>query len=598
MREFSLPGAVEFSTQENLTTALWQREKSHPDSPILSYRNTGESFSSVTYGHMAATVRRIAAGFIALGIPPKSRICIFSPTRFEFTLTDYAIWAAGCVSVPIYETSSPDQVEWVVQDSGAVAIVCGNKILEAVFAAKAGLLGACHSVFTMDAGGIDDLMRAGADISDELVIERATSVRPSDLATLIYTSGTTGPPKGCALRAADLVFTARSVLSVLGGVINETAVTLLFLPLAHSFARLAQVGCIIAGCRIAFSSGPTHLMDELMEVRPTWLFAVPRMFEKIYNASVEKAERDGRGRIFRLASRVAEDYSRAAMRDGVPLALRLQHVLFDRLVYRKIRGVLGGRVAHAVSGGAALGERLGHFFSGAGITILEGYGLTETSAAATVNRPGAIRIGTVGQPIPGVSIRVTDNEEILIRGRVLFGGYWNGDEATRQVVDEEAWLHTGDLGHLDVYGFLSITGRSKELIVTSGGKNVAPLVLEDRVRAHRLISQCMVVGDGRPFIAALVTLDEVQYARWLAQRGRDRPASIDANDRELRAAVQEAIDYANQAVSQAEAIRTFSILAVDFSIEAQELTPTLKIRRKTVAEHYATEIESLYAAKP
>jgi long-chain acyl-CoA synthetase len=335
-------------------------------------------------------------------------------------------------------------------------------------------------------------------------------------------------------------------------------------------------------------------MDELRIVRPTWLFAVPRIFEKIYSGSVHKAESAGRGRIFRLASRTAEDYSRASEQDAVGLGLRFRHQAFDRLVYAKLRGALGGNLAFAISGGAALGERLGHFYNGAGLTVLEGYGLTETSAGISVNRPEATRIGTVGQPIPGVSVRISRDGEILTRGRNLFRGYWNNEPATRAAFDDEGWFHTGDMGHLDVDGFLSITGRSKELIVTSGGKNVAPLVLEDRVRAHPMVSHCMVVGDGRPFIAALVTLDADQLTRWASRRGgRNDPP--DVHDRELRAAVQEGIDQANRAVSRAEAIRAFVILPTDFSIETGELTPSLKIRRAVVAERYGAEVAGMYA---
>lgn len=595
MWDFSAPDSVELSPQDNLATALWERERSHPDHPILSYRDADGSFSTMAYAEMATTVRRIAAGLIASGIPSKSRIGIFSPTRVEFTLVDYAIWAAGCVSVPVYETASADQVEWIVKDSAAVAIVCADDALERVFAAKAGALGTCTTVVTIDRGGLDALMRTGADISDELVVKRAATVGHDDLATLIYTSGTTGPPKGCELRVADLLFTARSILSVTPTVIHDKAVTLMFLPLAHSFARLAQVGSVIAGSRIAYSAGPTHLMDELTIVRPTWLFAVPRIFEKIYNGSVHKAESAGRGRIFHLASRTAQDYSRASEQGTVGRGLRLRHQAFDRLVYAKLRDALGGDLAYAISGGAALGERLCHFFNGAGVTVLEGYGLTETSAGISVNRPEATRIGTVGQPIPGVSVRISRDGEILTRGRNLFRGYWNNEPATRAAIDDEGWLHTGDMGHLDADGFLSITGRRKELIVTSGGKNVAPLVLEDRVRAHPLVSHCMVVGDDRPFIAALVTLDADQLTRWASRRGGGRDGTPGVHDRELRAAVQEGIDQANRAVSRAEAIRAFVILPADFSIETEELTPSLKIRRAVVAERYAAEIAGLYA---
>ncbi|HSJ36291.1 MAG TPA: long-chain fatty acid--CoA ligase [Acidimicrobiia bacterium] len=592
-RHHTTPGETAVAPTENLTTALWDHERQHPDHPILSYRERN-TFRHVTYAEMAHQVRRIAAGFIALGAEPGTRICIFSPTRHEFTLLDYAIWAAGCATVTIYDTSSPEQVRWILEDSGAELVVCADEGLRGVL--DEALVGSSASprAFVIDSGGLDEIVAAGTGVGDDRVMERARSMDHDHLATLVYTSGTTGMPKGCELTVRNFVWTVRQSNEVLADLISMEAVTLMFLPLAHSFARIVQVGSITNGSRIAYSSGIPHLMEELQMVRPTWLFSVPRVFEKVYNGAAQKAYDEGKGRIFDLASRVAGDFSRQKEQGRVGLRTRLAHSVFDRLVYGKLRAALGGRVEHAISGGAALGERLGHFFNGIGVQVMEGYGLTETSAAAVVNPPGATRIGTVGRPIPGSTVAIADDGEVLLAGDHVFRGYWRNERATTETFEPDGWFRTGDIGSLDEDGYLRITGRKKELIVTAGGKNVAPAVLEDRLRAHPLVSQVMVVGDDRPYIAALVTIDAEEYPKWAAREGIDLSLSDARDHPALVAAVQEAVDNANKAVSKAESIRRFRILADDFSIEGGELTPTLKIRRGVIADRHAAEIEALY----
>ncbi len=593
MKEFTAPNEVDVDPAENLTTRLWANEQTMPDHAIAAYRVGDGPFQDVSYSEFAGQVRRVAAGLMALELVKGDRVCIFSPTRYEFTLFDYAIWAAGLATVTIYETSSAEQVEWIVGDSGAKAIICATDDLKKVFLDKAGELGTCEHVYSLEAGGMEALIEAGQGISDDDVLARARSVRQEDLATLVYTSGTTGRPKGCILTVDNFVWETKQVTSVAASIIHPGASTLMFLPLAHIFARVVQVVSINEGAKINYSNGVPVLLEELQMVKPTWMFAVPRVFEKIYNGAQHKAHSEGKGKIFDLAARTATDFSEQSQRGRVSLKTKLLHGLFDKLVYSKLRALFGGRCTHSISGGAALGDRLGHFYHGVGVTILEGYGLTETSAGATVNGPDDYSIGSVGKPLPGSTIRIADDGEVLIKGRHVFQGYWNNEAATAEVM-QGGWFHTGDIGELDDQGFLRITGRKKEIIVTAGGKNVAPAVLEDRMRAHALVSQAMVVGDAQPFIAALVTIDADEYPRWAEENEKSGALMDNLEDEDLLAAVQAAVDDANQAVSKAESIRTFRILAEDFSIEGGELTPTLKVKRQVVADRYGTVIDDIY----
>ncbi|MDX1448412.1 MAG: long-chain fatty acid--CoA ligase, partial [Acidimicrobiia bacterium] len=579
---------------ENMTTQLWLNEKAMPDHPIAAYRVGDGPFQDVTYSEFADKVRRVAAGLMSLGLQKGDRVCIFSPTRYEFTVLDYAIWTAGLATVTIYETSSAEQVEWIVGDSGAKAIICATDDLRKVYEEKAGELGTCEHVYSLESGGMDALISAGAGIDDPQVMERARSVTQQDLATLVYTSGTTGRPKGCVLTVDNFVWICRQVQSITSRVMNPGASTLMFLPLAHIFARLVQVVSINEGAKINYSNGVPVLLEELQMVKPTWMFSVPRVFEKIYNGAAQKAHAEGKGKIFDLATQTAIDYSRQQQEGKVGLKTKVLHGVFDKLVYTKLRDVFGGRCEYAISGGAALGSRLGHFFSGVGVTILEGYGLTETSAGSTVNRPDAVSVGSVGLPIPGVGVRIADDGEVLIKGRHIFQGYWNNPEATAEVM-RDGWFHSGDIGELDDNGFLRITGRKKEIIVTAGGKNVAPAVLEDRMRAHPMISQAMVVGDDQPFIATLITIDPDEFARWSFEHKKMGTLEDMIDDPDLTAVVQEAVDDANKAVSKAESIRAFRILPEDFTIEGGELTPTLKVKRRVVADRYAEYIDDIYS---
>jgi len=495
--------------------------------------------------------------------------------------------------VPIYETSSAEQVQWILADSGAVACFVETDAHAATVASVRESLPELTTVWR-----VDDPPTGGADQESQTQVEqRRRAVNAGDIATLIYTSGTTGRPKGCVLTHRNMYSDISNAIPGLGNLFREGASTLLFLPLAHSFARLVQIGVVQARTRMGHTADIKSLVADLGAFQPTFVLSVPRVFEKVYNTAKQRAHADGKGVIFDRAERVAIDYSRALdTREGPGFALRLRHRLFDRLVYGRLRAALGGRCTAAISGGAPLGVRLAHFFRGIGVTIYEGYGLTETSPAVAVNLEHDIKIGTVGRPLPGVTVRAADDGEVMVKGDLVFQGYWNNPGATAEALDDDGWFHTGDLGELNDDGFLKITGRKKEIIVTAGGKNVAPAVLEDRLRAHALVGQCMVVGDRQPFIAAIVTIDPDAWPAWIAEHGHPAGTPVVSlrEDADLRAEIQRAVDEANKAVSAAEAIRVFRILPRDFTEATGELTPSLKVKRNVVMKEYADEIAAIY----
>jgi long-chain acyl-CoA synthetase len=610
VREYSIPALVDVPATASLADVVFTRAASQPHSVIMRRLDGGRpgapgapgepagpsGWRDVTAEQFRDEVTALAKGLIAAGVSPGDRVALMSRTRYEWTLVDYAIWTAGAVTVPIYETSSAEQVEWILSDSGAIAAFAETQA-HADAIRQAGVA-AVQNIWLIE--GPDGTVAGpdGASVTDEQLERHRTARKAADLATIIYTSGTTGRPKGCQITHGNLLSDVRNAVE--GSLVEVFEIagssTLLFLPLAHSFARIIQVGCLESGAILGHWPDTRTLAEALPEFRPTFLLAVPRVFEKVYNTAVQQASASkAKSRIFDAAAAAAVAWSQAVSSDGAApgRALRLRHKLFDRLVYAKLRAAVGGKVAYAVSGGAPLGERLGHFFRGSGITILEGYGLTETSAAATVNRPSRNKIGTVGPPLPGVAIKIADDGEILLRGPNVFPGYWHNDAATAEVLDAEGWFGTGDVGGLDEEGFLQVTGRKKELIVTAGGKNVAPAVLEDRLRASPLISQCVVVGDGRPYIACLITLDEEGLEFWRKQHGLAADADVTDNP-ELTADIQAAVDEANKAVSRAESIRRFRVLASDFTEENGYLTPSLKVRRNLVIKDFAADIEALY----
>lgn len=596
MREFSTPLSISVPTTGNLTDDVVANAREAADTAVFS-RPTGDGWVDVTAGQFLDEVSAVAKGLVAAGVERGDRVALLSRTRYEWTLFDYAIWFAGAVTVPIYETSSAEQIGWILQDSGARAVVAeGTDHLARVRTARQeGDLTELQHVWSIQDNAVDVLGRLGSDISDDVLEERRTSATPQDLATLIYTSGTTGKPKGCMLTHGNFMFELGVAVDELDELFDtDDASTLLFLPLAHVFARIIQVGCVKSRARMGHSSDIKNLVADLGEFRPTFILAVPRVFEKVFNTASQRATADGRGAIFDRAADTAIAWSRALDGKRVPLRLRARHALFDRLVYGRLRQALGGSCTYAVSGGAPLGDRLGHFYRGIGLNILEGYGLTETTAALSANLPDATKIGTVGRPLPGTSVRVADDGELLFRGGQVFAGYWGDEAATAEALDPDGWFHTGDVGEVDDEGFVRITGRKKEILVTAGGKNVAPAVLEDRLRAHALVDQCLVVGDGEPFIGALVTIDRETFPGWAEQHGKSGDVPDLVDDPDLVAAIQEAVDDANKAVSKAEAIRKFTILPDEWTEEGGQLTPSLKLKRRVVMGQARAQVEALY----
>ena len=595
MTEFFQPALEPAATAGNLTNLIAERAWFEPERIMLS-RPLGEGWQPVTARELEAEVRATAKGLIAVGVQHGDRVAIMARTRYEWTILDFAIWFAGGVTVPIYETSSAEQVDWIVNDSHCVAIIVETPQLRDLVTPV--LPNFTKNVWTMTENVLAQLAYLGRDISDAEIDKRRNALTPDTLATLIYTSGTTGRPKGVQLTHGNFLSECSNV--VMGAAdlfMKPGGSTLLFLPVAHVFGRMVQIGSIRAGLHLAHCSDVLgRLSTDLASFKPTFVLAVPRIFEKVFNGAEAKATAGGKGAIFAKAANTAIEYSQALDKGSVPIPLKIKHALFDRLVYSKIRHGLGGRVEAAISGGAPLGERLGHFYRGAGIRVLEGYGLTETTAGATLNLTTAHKVGSVGKPIPGTTIKIADDGEVLIKGPIVMRGYWQNDAANAEVFTNDGYFRSGDLGRLDEEGFLYIVGRKKELIVTSGGKNVAPAVLEDRLRAHPLISQCIVVGDNKPYIAALITIDQDAIKGWIAANKKDGATIADlTNDPDLIAVIQTAVDEANKAVSRAESIRKFTILPVDFTIAGGQLTAKLSVKRHVVAQQFAKEIEALFA---
>jgi long-chain acyl-CoA synthetase len=597
VREFSATAPFTVGEHDNIVAAVFDHERDVPDT-VMFQRLVDGNWRDVTCAAAAAQIRSAALGLIAEGVQAGDRVVIFSATRYEWAILDLAILAVGAVTVPIYETSSAEQVRWVLTDSGAVLAFAETDAHATMVAELAGELPELRRVLHIDGAGrtaLEQLEADGASVDPAELTARLEALRSKDPATLIYTSGTTGRPKGCQLTHANLVYETRGAKEVLPSLLREGERLLVFLPLAHVLARSLTLCALHNKLVVGFTSDIKNLLPMFAVFKPTIVVSVPRVFEKVYNTAAQNAASDGKGRIFQIAAQTAIDWSEARDRGGPGLLLRAKHALFDRLVYHKLRAALGGDCRASVSGGAPLGARLGHFYRGVGLTVYEGYGLTETSAAITVNQVGACKVGTVGKLLPGNSMRIADDGELLVRGGVVFAGYWHNEQATDEAI-ADGWFKTGDLGAVDDDGFLTITGRKKEIIVTAGGKNVAPAVLEDQLRAHPLISQAMVVGDARPFVGALITIDPEVFDGWKQRNGKAAASVADLTaDPDLLAEVGAAVKQANLAVSHAESIRKFRILPVDFTEATGELTPTLKVKRKVVSEKFADDIDAIYA---
>jgi long-chain acyl-CoA synthetase len=581
-------------TTGNLTDDVVANAHDYADTVVFSRRTGSDRWTDVTAAEFHEEVTLVAKGLIAAGVERGDRVAIISATRYEWTVLDYAIWFAGAVSVPVYETSSPEQIAWILSDAGVVLVFAETSDHEERVAKVRAEIPAVAAVVGIDAGDLDGLVARGSGISAAVLENRRTDIRPKDAATLIYTSGTTGRPKGCELTHANFMIELGVAVALLDELFDsDGSSTLLFLPLAHVFARIIEVGCVKRRVRLGHSADAKSLVQDLGVFKPTFVLAVPRVFEKVFNTASQQAAAAGKGKVFNAAAEVAIAYSRSLDGSGPGPVLRLRHRVFRRLVYARLLSALGGQVRFAVTGGAPLGERLAHFYRGIGLPVLEGYGLTETTGALTVNRPDDQRIGTVGRLFPGTSARLDDDGELLFRGGQVFRGYWNAPAATAQAL-ADGWFHSGDVGEIEEDGFIRVTGRKKEILVTAGGKNVAPAVLEDRIRAHALVDQCLVVGDGKPFVAALVTLDEDALASWAKTHDKLGTTTQLSTDPEVIVAVQTAVDEANDAVSQAEAVRKFKILPRAWTEETGELTPTLKVKRSIVMQRHHLDIESLY----
>jgi len=585
--------------EANTTDLLIDRVAATPDRALFAIPTADGGWSDVTSAEFLRQVIALAKGLVAAGVEPGDKIGLMAKTRYEWTLIDFATWFAGAVLVPIYETSAPSQILWNLTDSGATAIITENADHYSRFDEIRADVPAVRNVWQIDLDDLDKLAAAGAGVADEEIERRRRIAKGSDLATLIYTSGTTGRPKGCIITHSNFVELTRNAQKAVPEVVNPDSSTLLFITLAHIFARFISVLAVHGGVKVGHQPDTKLLLPSMASYQPSFLLAVPRVFEKVYNSSEQKAEAGGRGKIFRRAADVAIAHSKAIDAGHVPLGLKLQFALFDRLVLSKIRAALGGRVKYAVSGSAPLGLRLGHFYRSLGLTILEGYGLTETTAPVSINLPSMFKIGKVGPPLPGVAVRIADDGEIQVKGICVFAGYWNNEEATKEAFDGE-WYKTGDIGQFDADGYLEITGRKKEIIVTAGGKNVAPAGLEDAIRANPIIGQVIVVGDQKPYIAALITLDEEMLPAWLKNNGHDETLSVTdaANHPAVIAEIQKAVDVANASVSRAESIRKFHILDIELTEASGHLTPKLSIKRNVIVVDFADVIEGLYVGAP
>ncbi len=600
MREFSVPASFTVDEHDSIVSSVYSHERDDPDHVIFQ-RLVGGVWTDVPCAEAARQIRATALGLIAEGVQAGDRVAILSATRYEWVILDYAILSVGAVTVPIYDTSSAEQVRWVLEDSGAVLVIAETDGHARLVKELGDELPSLRKILYLDSGGaaaLDELAEAGKAVESGQLDERLAGLRAADPATLIYTSGTTGRPKGCRLTHSNLLYETRGAATCFPTLLRKGERLLVFLPLAHVLARSLSMSAFANKVTIGYTGDIKNLLPTLAVFRPTVVVSVPRVFEKVYNAAELKARDGGRGLIFDVAARTAIEWSTAQDSGGPDWRLRARHALFDRLVYGKLRAALGGDCHAAVSGGAPLGKRLCHFYRGAGLTIYEGYGLTETSAAVTVNQIGEERLGTVGKLLPGNSMAIANDGEVLVRGGVVFEGYWHNEQATAEAI-VNGWFHTGDLGSVDDDGFLSIIGRKKEIIVTAGGKNVAPAVLEDQLRAHPLISQAMVVGDDRPFIGALIAIDPEGFDVWKQHHGKDGTASVAdlIDDPDLIGEIDQAVKQANQTVSHAESIRKFRILPVDFTVLTGELTPTLKVKRNVVAERFANDIEAIYSKR-
>ena len=595
MREFEVPASYTIPDDTSVADSVFTHAEQSPKVVVFKVPTGSDTWKDVTTAEFAKHVTAVAKGLLASGVGLGDRVAILAATRYEWVLLDYAIWTAGGCTVAIYDSSSAEQAKWILEDSGTTILIVEKDEHLATVKDVAEAAPELRETLQIDGGGIDKLIERGADVSDDDLHARRKEVGAHSPATLIYTSGTTGKPKGVQLTHSNLYAESAAARDALDDALTEGKQTLMFLPLAHVFARAISVGCFDGKVTVAHSSDWGTLPAQFQAFKPNFILSVPRVFEKVYNAAKQKAHDGGKGKIFDNAAATAIAYSEAQEKGGAGLGLKIKHTVFDKLVYSKLRAALGGECNRAISGGGPLGPRLGHFFRGAGVPIFEGYGLTETTAAITVNTTDNQRVGSVGRPLSGHGAKIADDGELLVKGPVVFRGYWHNDDATADTF-ADGWFRTGDLGAIDEDGYVSITGRKKEIIVTAAGKNVSPGVLEDSLRADPLISQCMVVGDARPFIGALITLDPEALPGWKERNGIDGDTSIEdlVKNPKLVADVDAAVKQTNTLVSRAEQIKKVRILDVDWTQESGELTPKMSLKRNVVLKQYADEVDAIY----
>ncbi|MFE4459864.1 AMP-dependent synthetase/ligase, partial [Nocardia tengchongensis] len=594
MREFEVPATYTIPENANMSDGAFRHAEKTPDLVVFNTPNGKGGWNDVTAAAFAKTVTDVAKGLVASGIELGDRVAIMAQTSYEWVVLDFAIWAAGGCTVAIYDSSSAEQARWILEDSATKLTIVQNDKHRATIAEIEAGLDSLREVLQIDKGAIADLTARGKDLDDTVVHERRAQVKAASPATLIYTSGTTGRPKGVMLSHANLYAESAADRSSMSEFLQPGRKSLLFLPLAHVFARAVALAAFDAGVTVAHTADWSTLVEQFGQYKPNFILSVPRVFEKVFNGAKQKAHDGGKGKIFDYATEIAIQYSQSLETGGPGVVLKLQHLVLDKLVFSKLREAMGGQCSSAVSGGGPLGARLGHYFRGAGVTIYEGYGLTESTAAVSVNTPKFIKVGSVGRPLPGHGAKVADDGELLIRGPVVFGGYWNNPEASADAFDAEGWFKTGDLGAIDEQGFIAITGRKKEILVTAGGKNVSPAMLEDSLRQNALISQVMVVGDGQPFIGALVTLDPEALPAWKTRNGipADTPIEHLIENPALVGEINDAVAATNKLVSHAEAIKKVRILSVDWTQEGGELTPKLSLKRAVVMKQYAADVDA------
>ncbi|MFF8971668.1 AMP-dependent synthetase/ligase [Streptomyces sp. NPDC014995] len=610
MRDVALAPPAASPLTGGLADSVFETAARTPTLPVLARRSAGsDAWEEVTAVELRDEVVDLAKGLIASGISPGHRVAIMARTRYEWSVLCHALWAVGAEVVPVYPTSSRDQVEWILRDSGCVGVVVEDEQSVMTVGSVCATLPALRHVWQLDAGALEALTRLGEPVPITTVDSLRRIVLPDSTAVIAYTSGTSGRPLGCALSHRSLAAPCDTLLAGWGHTAaapGQQPSVLAFLPFSHVYGLMIQGLCLRGGILMGHEPdlGAAALTEALRTFRPTYLYAVPSVFEKIYKNFLRTARESGRGALFERAADTARNFAAALERQrlgrgsGPGLDLRLQHALFERTVYRRLRAALGGRVHRATSGGSPLHRDLSLFYEGIGIYVHDGYGLTETSGGITMQPLGREKSGTVGQALPGTEIRVADDGEILVRGPSVFQGYVNDDAATRAALPG-GWLATGDLGFLDSDGYLTITGRKKDVIITSSGKSVAPTALEQRLRMHPLVHQAVVVGDNRPCVGALITLDPDFLAHWrggLSIQG-DTPSREAREENALLDEIGRAVAAANSAVSRSESIRVFRVLPEPFDQANGLLTPSMKLRRDSIVEHYAAEIEAMYQAR-